>query len=88
MNDQDLRKSQLEGWLNSHFKNEPWRMEVASADASFRRYFRVYLENKTMIAMDAPPDKEDVGPFIHVAKAFKALNEFTQRYSTRPAAEW
>jgi hypothetical protein len=40
----------------------------ASADASFRRYFRVRrADGTTAIAMDAPPEREDCRPFIHVA---------------------
>ena len=40
----------------------------ASADASFRRYFRVTWPNgETAILMDAPPDKEDVRAFVQIA---------------------
>ena len=39
----------------------------ASADASFRRYFRVVSEGRSWVVMDAPPEREDCGPFIHVA---------------------
>jgi aminoglycoside/choline kinase family phosphotransferase len=40
----------------------------ASADASFRRYFRATWPNgETAVLMDAPPDKEDVRPFVQVA---------------------
>jgi len=42
----------------------------ASADASFRRYFRVRFDNKSLIIMDAPPEKEDCRPFINIANAF------------------
>lgn len=38
------------------------------ADASFRRYERIHLNDKTAILMDAPPEKEDVRPFIKVAE--------------------
>ena len=48
----------------------------ASADASFRRYFRVTLGAPwpeangvtTLIAMDAPPPREDCRPYVHVAR--------------------
>lgn len=42
----------------------------ASEDASFRRYFRVTFANadRSRIVMDAPPDKEDIGPYIKVAQ--------------------
>jgi hypothetical protein len=45
----------------------------ASADASFRRYFRVQQGNMSYVLMDAPPEKEDCGPFIHVSRLFLAL---------------
>jgi len=38
------------------------------ADASFRRYFRVTRGEDTYIVMDAPPEKESLGPFLSVAK--------------------
>jgi len=39
----------------------------ASADASFRRYFRISTPDGTRIIMDAPPDKEDCRPYLKVA---------------------
>ncbi|MDP1682533.1 MAG: phosphotransferase [Burkholderiales bacterium] len=44
----------------------------ASSDASFRRYFRVSLSDRTLIVMDAPPEHENCAPFIHVAQLFLA----------------
>jgi hypothetical protein len=38
-----------------------------AGDASFRRYFRVHRGEETAVLMDAPPDKEDIGPFLTVA---------------------
>jgi aminoglycoside/choline kinase family phosphotransferase len=46
----------------------------ASADASFRRYFRVTRDADSYIVMDAPPDKEDSAPFLKVARMLAALN--------------
>lgn len=45
-------------------------MAPASADASFRRYFRVSHNSETSIVMDAPPRHEDCTPFLHVARLF------------------
>ena len=43
-------------------------LSQASADASFRSYWRVQLsDGRTHIIMDAPPDKEDVRPWLDVA---------------------
>jgi len=48
-------------------------MEPASSDASFRRYFRVFCpDERTYIAMDAPPEHESVAIF---ARAAGYLNE-------------
>lgn len=40
----------------------------ASADASFRRYFRVTHGAQSWVVMDAPPEREDCKPFLHVAQ--------------------
>ena len=46
----------------------PATLRPASADASFRRYLRVdTVEGASRIVMDAPPDKENCQPFVHVA---------------------
>jgi N-acetylmuramate 1-kinase len=59
----------------------------ASADASFRRYFRVALGGETRIVMDAPPDKEDVGPFIRVAEMLGAMGVNAPRILERNLEE-
>jgi N-acetylmuramate 1-kinase len=64
----DDRKQQLEVWLQQILGAGAFTLTIASADASFRRYFRVHLDNKTLIAMDAPPPQEDCAPFVKVAK--------------------
>jgi hypothetical protein len=63
----DARREQLENWLREDAGIAVDRIDVASADASFRRYFRVWLPGGTAIAMDAPPEHEDCRPFVHVA---------------------
>jgi aminoglycoside/choline kinase family phosphotransferase len=71
----DARLEQVTAWLASLPRQhgiEPATLAVASADASFRRYFRVVAGSKTRIVMDAPPGKEDVRPFIHVATLMRA----------------
>ena len=68
----DARRTALERWLATHlgtnFGASRFTLTPASEDASFRRYFRVQLEDgRTAIAMDAPPHKEDCRPFVRVA---------------------
>lgn len=66
----DNRLELLENWLHHLFSDEPHSLAPASADASFRRYFRVSFPDRTLIVMDAPPEHEDCRPFLHVAKLF------------------
>lgn len=42
----------------------------ASADASFRRYFRIAAHGRSWIVMDAPPPLEDCRPFVRIAGLF------------------
>ena len=63
----DDRFSALEAWLGEVLDRAPFRLEKASSDASFRRYFRVFTESGTRIAMDAPPQREDSAAFVRVA---------------------
>jgi len=65
----DARKQALEQWVSDQV-GRPVVGEPASADASFRRYFRFDLGDRTLIGMDAPPEKEDCRPFIRVAGLF------------------
>lgn len=58
----------LENWLQMQLPGQAFTVAPASADASFRRYFRVTSGDKTWIAMDAPPEHEDCTPFVHVAQ--------------------
>lgn len=67
------RLEALHGWLKTVLNPPQYRLEPASGDASFRRYFRVYHAGTTLIAMDAPPDREDCRPYIHVAQTLAAL---------------
>ncbi|MCW8957186.1 MAG: phosphotransferase [Gammaproteobacteria bacterium] len=70
---QDPRLEQLTDWLLNELNIQDFSIEPASADASFRRYFRISTQNKTWVAMDAPPDKENCAPFVHVAQMIEAV---------------
>ncbi|WLI88680.1 phosphotransferase [Massilia sp. R2A-15] len=70
----DARLVQLNSWLDTLGLVRVDSRRPASSDASFRRYFRLdvlpELQDKlgaTLIAMDAPPERENVPAFIHVA---------------------
>ena len=53
------RKQQLQTWLESSIDASSIVLEPASADASFRRYFRLRTGTGSLIVMDAPPEHED-----------------------------
>jgi aminoglycoside/choline kinase family phosphotransferase len=70
----DARLTRLIEWLGSLDLVDVASQRPASTDASFRRYFRFdvapALRDKlgaTLVAMDAPPERENVPAFIHVA---------------------
>lgn len=63
----DRRLTELSGWLAEVLGHREYRLAPASADASFRRYFRITLAGGTRIVMDAPPAHEDCRPFVKVA---------------------
>jgi hypothetical protein len=66
--DNDPRLSQLEAWLLTVLPSSAFTIEVASSDASFRRYFRLWQDEKSLIVMDAPPQHEDSRPFVSIAR--------------------
>lgn len=66
------RKQLLERWLQDQFPAQPFTLQPASSDASFRRYFRASLGDQTFIVMDAPPQQEDCTPFLRVAEILAA----------------
>ena len=65
------RAEQLQRWLKATL-GEPFTTASASDDASFRRYFRVRRigGKPSLIAMDAPPEKESCEPFVRIARLF------------------
>lgn len=64
------RQQLLNDWLVSLYPGQAFTLAPASADASFRRYFRASFAGRTLIVMDAPPEHENCAPFIHIAKLF------------------
>jgi len=64
----DSRLEDLTRWVLGDLGFAGSRIAPASADASFRRYFRVTRGEDSYIVMDAPPEKENLGPFMSVAK--------------------
>ncbi len=72
---EDARIRELSQWLHSEDVIHQTRINFegsvlapASADASFRRYFRITKGANTWIAMDAPPPQENCRPFVRIAR--------------------
>ena len=68
-NSSDQRLDLLRKWLEKDLGFSLDSLVTASADASFRRYFRALTQDRTYIVMDAPPEKEPLEAFINVDQA-------------------
>ena len=69
---QDHRAEAARQWACSTLGVSDAGWAPASADASFRRYFRLQSARGSAIVMDAPPAQEDCGPFLAVAARLQA----------------
>jgi len=73
----DARLALIHDWVSGSLGLQPQRMEPASSDASFRRYFRLFAAHasgdRTFIVMDAPPGKEDVRPYLNVSRLLERV---------------
>jgi len=84
----DDRLAALRRWLAGPLAGPDFTLAPASADASFRRYFRATLaDGRSFVAMDAPPDKEDCGPFLHVAGLLRAAGVHAPRIHAQDLAQ-
>src|SRR5471032_169023 len=70
----DSRLAELTRWVIGDLGFSGSLIAPASADASFRRYFRVTRDADTYIVMDAPPEREDSGPFLKVERILASLD--------------
>ena len=68
----DPRLQALERWIAGLPGSAMERIAPASADASFRRYFRVHRGGATQVAMDAPPDRESLDAWLRVVRILSA----------------
>jgi aminoglycoside/choline kinase family phosphotransferase len=81
----DPRRHALLAWLHSlpaAFGLQPESLRPASSDASFRRYFRLDAAaayGGTLVAMDAPPEREDSRSFVRIARLFGEAGVTTPR---------
>lgn len=66
------REQLIQTWITSVLGSDQFETHFLAGDASFRRYARIKLNNKTFMLMDAPPEKEDCGPFVTIDEFFAA----------------
>ncbi|RUM94975.1 MAG: aminoglycoside phosphotransferase [Thiothrix sp.] len=70
----DVRLESLKQWIKHQPGLDKADIVPASADASFRRYFRITHAGGSLIAMDAPPEQENVSPFIDITHRLEKAN--------------
>ena len=70
------REQLIQTWITSVLNSDQFEINFLAGDASFRRYARIILNNKTFMLMDAPPEKEDCRPFV-------SIDEFFYRHGVR-----
>lgn len=66
----DSRRQALGQWFAARLGLTAVELQVVSADASFRRYFRYLHQGCSYILVDAPPATEKNQAFIGMAKAY------------------
>jgi aminoglycoside/choline kinase family phosphotransferase len=59
-------------WTRAALGDDALTLVPASSDASFRSYWRTVGTDPTWIVMDAPPELEDVRPWIDIAQRLRA----------------
>ena len=72
----ESREQLLISWLKGLFahSSEEFTLFLVSGDASFRSYYRVQMGQKSFIAVDAPPKKENSQKFTHVCGLLRNAN--------------
>lgn len=69
----DKRLEAIKQWISGVLGRDHFDLRPASADASFRRYFRVIVGERRYIVMDAPPEKEDMHRYVAIARRWHGL---------------
>jgi hypothetical protein len=71
------RQNELNKWLEKILNNKPFTIAPLAGDASFRSYLRLHCGETTYIVMDAPPDKENIAPFLDISKRLATIGVHT-----------
>ena len=64
--------STFQSWLNLQFPERNFSVDPLTGDAGFRRYYRLKFSDRSIIAVDAPPDKSNNVAFVAIAQALSA----------------
>ncbi len=67
------RYQQIHEWVKNCFDSSEIILSPLKGDASFRRYYRLALDNSRFIVMDAPPKKESINQFIKTTQYLSSL---------------
>lgn len=73
------RRQLAERWAADQLGWPDWVAEPASSDASFRSYYRIRRGPDSRVVMDAPPEREALGPFIDIAARLQRAGLHTPR---------
>ena len=84
---QDDRARARANFARQSLPQRELRIDVASADASFRSYWRVRDGARTFIIMDAPPDKESIAPWLDIGARLCATGVHTPNVLAIDAAQ-
>jgi aminoglycoside/choline kinase family phosphotransferase len=68
----EQRQKEAADWAAAALGLPGVALSPVSGDASFRRYFRLAAGGRSLILMDAPPDREDSRPFVDIAQRLRA----------------
>lgn len=82
------RQDALHRFVETALSQAPSSIVAASADASFRSYWRVTTpDGVTRIAMDAPPGKEDIAPWLEIGMRLRNAGLHTPQVFASDAAQ-
>ena len=83
----ESRQELLVNWIKQIFPKSEAQLNFAlvSGDASFRKYYRVSIDQQNYIAVDAPPSREDSKNFVRICNllrraSVKAPKVFSNNY--------
>lgn len=68
------REMALENWCRGVLNDNTIKLAPASSDASFRSYYRLSSRDNTFIVMDAPPDRENIAPWLDIHARLRKAN--------------